>query len=68
MNLKVAFKKNNFLYMVSAVPALCLPFKTHVMVNWEVANVYRGAHIPVEPKIRLRALRMLCGVGGNGAS
>lgn len=54
--------------MVSAVPALCLPFKTHVMVNWEVANVYRGAHIPVEPKIRLRALRMLCGVGGNGAS
>ena len=54
--------------MVSTVSALRLPFKTHVMVNWEVANICRGAHIPVEPKIRVRALRILCGVGGNGAS
>ena len=52
MNLKVAFKKNNFPFGEGegAMPALCSFFETHFMVNWEMRNVYRGAHIPVEPR------------------
>jgi hypothetical protein len=50
MNLKVAFKKNNFPSVVGAMSALCSFFETHFMVNWEVGNVYRGARIPVEPR------------------
>ena len=50
MNLKVAFKKNNFPFVVGAMSALCSFFETHFMVSWEMRNVYRGAHIPVEPR------------------
>ena len=52
MNLKVAFKKNNFPFGEGEgeMPALCSFFETHFMVNWEMRNVYRGAHIPVEPR------------------